>query len=231
MKKQDIIFIILLSVLFCPFFVSNSVYDTYHEFNINHGFITSFIKFSILSTIGEIIGLRIISGKYIKSDFGYIPRAIVWGFLGIGIYSAMIIFSQGVPVLLGKIGIKGAASAMSGEISILKIFVAFSISVCMNTIFAPVFMTFHKITDFHIMKNKGKMRAFIHPINFGEAFRSINWYIQWGFVFKKTIPFFWFPAHTITFLLPANLQVLFAAFLGIILGVILSIAALRKSNS
>jgi uncharacterized integral membrane protein len=44
-------------------------------------------------------------------------------------------------------------------------------------------------------------------------------------VFKKTIPLFWYPAHTITFLLPAGFQVLFAAVLGIVLGVLLSVAA------
>ena len=54
-----------------------------------------------------------------------------------------------------------------------------------------------------------------------------------GFVFKKTIPFFWIPAHTITFLLPGQYQVLFAALLGVALGIILSIAAVmsRKNNN
>lgn len=41
---------------------------------------------------------------------------------------------------------------------------------------------------------------------------------------KKTIPLFWFPAHTITFLLPGTWQVLFAAVLGVALGVILALA-------
>jgi hypothetical protein len=58
-----------------------------------------------------------------------------------------------------------------------------------------------------------------------EMFANINWKAQWGFVFKKTIPFFWYPAHTITFLLPAEQRVLFAAVLGIVLGVLLAVAA------
>jgi hypothetical protein len=49
--------------------------------------------------------------------------------------------------------------------------------------------------------------------------------VQWGFVFKKTIPLFWIPAHTLTFCLPQDLQVLFAAFCSVILGLFLSIAA------
>ena len=65
-------------------------------------------------------------------------------------------------------------------------------------------------------------------MNFGKIISELNWNVQWNFVFKKTIPFFWIPAHTITFILPGEFQVLFAALLGIALGLILSIAALKK---
>ena len=94
----------------------------------------------------------------------------------------------------------------------------------MNTIFAPVFMTFHKITDAHIAACDGSLKALVTPIPMAERFTAINWQAQWGFVFKKTIPFFWYPAHTITFLLPAEQRVLFAALLGIVLGVLLAIS-------
>ena len=55
--------------------------------------------------------------------------------------------------------------------------------------------------------------------------QEMNWKVQWEFVFKRTIPLFWYPAHTITFLLPAEMRVLFAALLGVMLGVILAVAA------
>ena len=95
----------------------------------------------------------------------------------------------------------------------------------MNSIFAPVFMTLHKITDIHIQETGGTLRGFFsRPIAFQNILANkINWNIQWGFIFKKTIPLFWYPAHTITFLLPGNYQVLFAAALGVVLGLILSI--------
>jgi ABC-type phosphate/phosphonate transport system permease subunit len=95
----------------------------------------------------------------------------------------------------------------------------------MNTLFAPVFMTFHKITDIHIAETGGSLKGFFsHPLRIRETLsKKINWDIQYGFVFAKTIPLFWYPAHTLTFLLPSTLQVLFAAFLGVALGVILSI--------
>ena len=54
---------------------------------------------------------------------------------------------------------------------------------------------------------------------------KVNWDVQWNVVFKKTIPLFWFPAHTITFILPSTFQVLFAALLGVALGLILALAS------
>jgi len=112
-----------------------------------------------------------------------------------------------------------------------KVLVAFSISVAMNTIFAPVFMTFHKITDMHILQTGGTVGGFFSRcIRMGEAFQAINWQRQWGFVFKKTIPLFWIPAHTITFILPEEWRVLFAALLGVALGVLLSLAGTKKAH-
>ena len=48
-------------------------------------------------------------------------------------------------------------------------------------------------------------------------------------ILKWTIPLFWIPAQTITFLLPEDYRVLFAAFLSIVLGVLLAIAALKSA--
>jgi len=53
---------------------------------------------------------------------------------------------------------------------------------------------------------------------------------MWNFIFKRTIPFFWIPAHTITFLLPPEFRVLFAALLGIALGLILAIGGQKATK-
>jgi len=89
-------------------------------------------------------------------------------------------------------------------------------------------MTLHKITDTHIEQHQGSLKAFLHPIRIGSIITHLNWNVQWNFVIKRTIPLFWIPAHTITFLLPEHFQVLFAALLGIALGLILSIASLKS---
>jgi hypothetical protein len=123
-------------------------------------------------------------------------------------------------------GMSDAVESFTAEaFSTQKLWVALAVSVAMNTIFAPVFMTLHKITDAHIAANGGSLRALVKPIPMAERFASINWEAQWGFVFKKTIPLFWYPAHTITFLLPSEQRVLFAALLGIALGVLLALSA------
>ncbi|MEA3318254.1 MAG: Mpv17/PMP22 family protein [Bacteroidota bacterium] len=225
MKKKDLVFIFAVIVFFSPFFLCDYVFDAYQSFNAAHGMIMSFIKFAVLATLGESIGLRIKEGVYNKKGFGLFPRVIVWGFIGVTIKLAFVIFGAGTPAFLEYVGIKGAGASMDGELTFTRVITAFSISVAINMIFAPIFMTFHKITDNHIINNGGTIKGFFTPIKFGEIIKNLDWGVQWNFVFKKTIPFFWIPAHTITFLMPAEYRVLFAAVLGIVLGVLLAVAS------
>lgn len=226
MKRKDLIFALVVVAIFLPFFLSDAVYMWYKEFNAAHGMVMSFLKFGILATLGEMLGARISTGDYLPKNFGMLPRMVVWGILGMGINMAMIIFSQGTPLFLEAMGFEDAVVSFTAQdLTWNKFWVALSVSVAMNTIFAPVFMTLHKITDAHIAECGGSLRALVTPIPMARRFEEINWKAQWGFVFKKTIPFFWYPAHTITFLLPSELRVLFAALLGIVLGVLLAVAS------
>ena len=225
MKKQDIFCILFLLALFLPFVFIPALYAGYKSFNADHAFIMAFLKFGILATVGEMLGLRIKTGQYSTPGFGILPRALVWGLLGVWIAIAMKVFAAGSPAIVQYLGVDGVVDAMKGGFSVQKLLGAFAISLLMNTAFAPVFMTIHKITDAHIVNNGGKLSALITPLPFGKLLASVNWDVQWNFVFKKTIPYFWIPAHTLTFLLPADMQVLFAALLSIVLGVLLAIAA------
>lgn len=228
MRAKDFIFILIVIAVFLPFTISDTIYNWYLSFNAEHGMVMSFIKFGILATMGELLGLRISRGVYYFEGFGVLPRAFVWGILGMGINMAFIVFSTGVPAFMGYMGMDNPSGVMAGSLTFEKVLLAFSVSVVMNSIFAPVFMTLHKITDTHIMNNGGTLKGLFTPIKMGEIMQNLNWKVQWGFVFKKTIPLFWFPAHTITFLLPGEMRVLFAALLGVLLGVILSVAARKK---
>ena len=228
MKRSDYYFLFIILALFVPFFLSDNLCESYKAFNAEHGMVMSFLKFAILSTLGEVLGLRISTGNYIRKGFGILPRALVWGILGMFINLAFIVFSTGVPAAAAYLGVSNPSGIMAGPFCIQKVLLAFAISVTLNSIFAPVFMTFHKITDTHILATGGTLRGLFTPIPMGNILQNLNWKVQWRFVFKKTIPLFWYPAHTITFLLPSEMRVLFAALLGVALGVILAIAARKK---
>ena len=231
MKKQDLYFALFLLVLIIPFVLSAELFAAYEQFNRIHGMVMSFIKFALLATLGEMLGLRIKTGMYFFSGFGILPRALVWGFLGLAIKSAFIIFASGTPLFLEYLGMNGAGAIIKGGFTADKVMVAFCISTAMNLTFAPVMMTFHKITDTHILQTGGTLRGFFSPLPVRKIITGMNWDVQWNFLLRKTIPFFWIPAHTLTFLLPPDYQVLFAAFLGLVLGVILAFASQMAHES
>lgn len=229
MKRTDLSFAVVMLAIFLPFFISPELYAWYKGFNAEHAMIMAFLKFGILATLGEMLGCRISTGNYTTPTFGVVPRMVVWGLLGVVISMAMMVFSAGIPAFIKAMGGEGLVVAFAAEgISWGKFVVALAISVMMNTFFAPVFMTFHKITDTHIAENGGSVKALFRPIDMRRHIMELNWDRQWSFIFKKTIPLFWYPAHTITFMLPGELRVLFAALLGVALGVILAIGARKK---
>jgi len=230
MKKNDLIFYAGILSVAAAFILIPPVTAWYLQFNKDHGMIMSFFKFAILATLGEIIALRIRTGEYNQPGFGIVPRMIVWGFLGLAINMAFQIFSTGGPVLLAYLGLGNAPEAMKGGFTAIKLLDAFTISATMNLIFAPVMMTLHKITDIHIANTGGTVKGLLSPIPFASIFKNMNWDVMWNFIFKRTIPFFWIPAHTITFLLPAEFRVLFAALLGIALGLILAIGSQKAAG-
>lgn len=242
MKKNDFLFIFVALAILLPFIPLPFMADLQKGFiyNSHYWLITSFLKFALLATMGEVIGLRIKTGEFNLKGFGILPRAIVWGFLGITIKLSFDIFANGIPAFLEKsCNISGIADAMKTKdisdaiangLGGTRFLAALCISTAMNVIYAPVMMTLHKITDTHIVDNGGTIGGFFKCINVGNILGRINWNVQWNFVFKKTIPFFWIPAHTITFMLPAEYRVAFAALLGIALGVILSIAAIKGKS-
>lgn len=226
MKKADWILILCVAVVAALFAIPQTrCAEGFNWATAHHPYIMAFFKFAILATLGEMLALRIREGVYNKKGFGVLPRMMVWGFLGMCIAMAMVIFKVGVPAFLGSLGWHDAATLFgAAEFTWGKLVVAFAVSVLMNSIFAPVMMTFHKCTDIHITDNGGTVRGLLRPMKMRDIFaHKVNWDMQWNFVIKKTIPLFWFPAHTITFILPANLQVLFAALLGVALGLILAI--------
>lgn len=226
LKVVGVVLAILAFFVFVP-----GALSSFKFLSTEYVYLMSFLKFAILATSGECLALRIRTGCYNSADFGILPKMIVWGGLGIFIKLAFVIFATGVPSVLATLGLGMDSNTLqSGNLG-LRVVTAFAISICMNLIFAPIMMTIHKITDLHIQDYKGKLVALLNPIDVAGILNKIDWQVMFHIVFKLTIPFFWIPAHTITFLLPSEYQVLFAAVLGIALGLILATATAEKPRA
>ena len=65
MKNSYVWAVLGVIVFFAPFFLFDSVYNVYNQWNTVNPISLAFLKFAILATFGEVLGLRIKTGKYI----------------------------------------------------------------------------------------------------------------------------------------------------------------------
>ncbi len=173
-------------------------------------YLMGMIKVGVLGTMGELLGGKIVSGRWRLRGIRLWQRALVWGFLGIVFTAVFPLFSHGADGLLGQGLLPGAGVALAA---------AFWKSFFMNVIFAFPMMTFHRYTDTLI--GKGTLFS-LHP-DTASVFAGIDWRNMFSIVAPSCI-WFWIPAQTVTFLLPAEYRVMSAAFLAIVLGFILGMA-------
>lgn len=219
--KIDLLGISALIALFAFLLVPTSK-DIFIKASQSHTYIMAFAKFAVLATMGELLAMRILDNRW-SCPVGLLWRMVIWGLLGILIALVFFLFATGVAGALQKgllpsLGLEGFGS---------KFGFAFFTSTLMNLLFAPTFMAFHRITDTYIDMGQGKLNRIIH-LKFSEVLEQIDWNSFIKVVILKTIPFFWIPAHTITFLLPSEHRVLVAAILSIALGGILAMAKKKK---
>jgi len=186
-----------------------------------HPYALGFVKFALLATMGELLALRIVAGVW-KQPPGLVWRAAVWGFLGIVIVLVFDVFGSGVTSAVKK----GLLPVGDGETA--RVMTAFWISTLLNLVFAPTMMAFHRITDTYLDLAGGDL-AKIRGVSLCNVVSHIDWQGFISFVLVTTIPLFWIPAHTITFLLPPEYRVIMAAFLSIALGAILAFAKRRPA--
>ncbi|MCF7925289.1 MAG: hypothetical protein K9L26_02045 [Candidatus Izimaplasma sp.] len=168
--------------------------------------IMSFIKFFFLASIGDIIGYRLQVGTW-QMPPKIIHKAVVWGIIGVVIYLMFQIYPNGVKTLQ-------ANNILPWENSIFAF--ALFVSIIINYTFAPTMMSLHRISDTYL----NSLKSNHHP-KLRDIINGINWGNFYQITLFRTIPFFWIPAHTITFLLPEAYRIIFAASLGIILGILL----------
>ena len=168
--------------------------QTYLNWVTQNPLLSAAIQFAILGTLGEIISYSIQKKKIAIpcSWWQLLFKGIAWAILGI-------------VIKYGFAGMKGFTQALLDH-QLLPAFLgyglgwAFAVSVFTNVLFGPQMMAFHRLEDNLILGRRG--------------FQGIT--TAW-----KTLIWFWIPAHTITFLLPADLQIGLAAIWSLVLGIIM----------
>lgn len=183
----------------------------------SYPYIMGFFKFAILATMGELLALRLAQRSW-KRPVGIGYKFIVWGIIGMLITYMFSFFSAGVSAMLGK--------STFGSSLLSTIYTAFLTSVIMNLTFGIVFMGMHRISDTYIETWVNGAKP-----SYQEVIQTIDWDAFITIVVSKTIPLFWIPAHTITFSLPTHYRVVVAAYLSIILGVILVYSIRTKKTN
>lgn len=187
------------------------------EFTGAHPYIGGFIKFLILATMGDLLGIRLIKGDYFIPQ-GVIQKALNWGVIGMMATLMFTLFMGGASAaqqagLLPFAGV-GLAQAFFG-------------SAAMNLTFGPMMMFFHRIVDLWIDSFYEKNKK----ATLGSLVDKIDWHSLVEFSWAKTCLFFWIPAHTIVFMLPSQYRVLVSAFLSIALGLLLAFAKKEKAKA
>ncbi|AUD63854.1 hypothetical protein BK010_09725 [Tenericutes bacterium MO-XQ] len=218
MKIKDMMWVFILVVIslfvFLP--MTNSIFV---NLTTSYPYFMGFLKTMILASMGEILVKRIRTGYYFK-DPGVYLKALVWGFLGMAFAFVFPLFDGGIKAVFNE-------QVIFENVFLNNLIYAFMISFSMNVIFAPTFMMFHRFSDTYIDLAEGSMKKLAH-IEFHGVVKKIDYQFFFSFVIIKTIPFFWIPAHTITFMLPSQYRVLMASYLSIILGILLSIKNKEK---
>ena len=206
MKKDYIISIIVFVLTSVLIFVVTR--DFFLDFANEYKLLGGFIKFFVLASIGDFIALRIKSKEWQIPSY-ILLKAVVWGLIGVVIVLMFTIYPIGIETLQEQ-----KILPFEGN----SFFFALFVSVIMNYTFAPTMMAFHRVTDTFLNMRKNNKHVSIK-----ESIGSVNWKEFINFTIFKTIPFFWIPAHTITFILPEEYRIIFAAILGIFLGLILGV--------
>ncbi len=204
----DILWVLSLLII-TALLVLPQTHEVFIQLTFSYPYLLGFIKFAVLATMGELLALRLANGAWIRPD-GMIFKIVVWGLIGVLITYMFSFYSKGVSAMMEQENMSPGNSPLS------TVYTALLTSVIMNLTFGIVFMAMHRMSDTYI-----EMRFNHKKPSLKELIQTIHWDAFISFVVFKTIPLFWIPAHTITFTLPSYYRVVVAAYLSIILGVIL----------
>ncbi len=174
--------------------------NEYAEWVRQNPLLSAAIQFAILGTVGEILSFCLQKKKAALpcNYFQLLCKALGWALLG-------------VIIKYGFAGMKGFTRALLDHGLLPGYFSdglgwAIGLSTLTNLLFGPQMMFFHRLEDNLIMGERG--------------FRGLErawWTLIW----------FWIPAHTVTFVLPAEYQIGLAALWSVVLGLIMGLSRKR----
>jgi hypothetical protein len=180
-----------------------------------HPYMGGFVKFSILASMGDLLGGRILNDKW-EFPEGFLMKAVVWGVLGMMTTLAFTVFTLGAAEAqyIGRLPFAGSvlANAVFG-------------SIIMNATFGPMLYVYHKfgnlfVEAFYENKKSKSRDAFSLKTMAGK----VDWYNLVSFSWLNNCICIWMPCHTLVFLLPMEYRVLASAFLSILLGVLVAVS-------
>lgn len=218
MKMKDVLWGFLVIGL-SLFVILPDTNPLFIQMTTDYPYLMGFVKTMILASMGEMLVKRIKTGSYLK-DSGLWMKAIVWGLLGMTFVFVFPLFDHGVHAIFND-------QTIFENAFFNALFYALMVSLTMNVIFAPTFMMLHRVTDTYIHLSSGSPRK-LKDVKLNDVIDHIDFKFFFSYVIFKTIPFFWIPAHTITFMLPATYRVLMASYLSIVLGILMSIKKTSK---
>ncbi|MGM9973633.1 MAG: hypothetical protein ACI33K_06305 [Clostridiaceae bacterium] len=210
MKKGDFLWALAL-LLWIVVLIVPSSREVFISITEAYPYIGGFFKFAVLATMGDLLGVRVLKGKW-RIPSGVLWRALIWGIIGMMVTLVFTVFMGGAQAAQasGKLPFSGSVLAQ-----------AFFGSAIMNVTFGPMMMVFHRFTDLYIdMRYEDKNKK----ITLKNMIARIDWNGVVGFSWLKACPFFWIPAHTLVFLLSDQYRVIVSAFLSIALGLLLAVA-------
>jgi len=209
---------ILAWILILVFPVTRAEFITFTSEQV---YVGGFLKFFILASMGDMLGLRIVNGEW-KFPQGFIYKAIIWGILGVMITLMFTVFFQGVEGAM----VKGILPWNGSRLAL-----AFFGSFIMNTTFGPMMYVYHKFGDMLIdMIYEKRKHELTGKITIEAMIDRVDWQRLVRFSWIKSCLLIWVPLHTIVFLLPMEYRVLMSAFLSIILGILVAITKINTSE-
>lgn len=200
-SKSSFIFDLMAIVYFCLASVAFILVGTrYHAAPIimGHPYFLAFMKFACLATFGESLRRRIATKSWALPHM--VQRFVTWGFWGIWIAFAFQLASIGVQHVTGR------------DHGFLY---ALVVSLWLNILSGYGFFMMLS----HFVADKMIDGQWMMP----WQYLGIATLTRWARVVLLCLVFFWLPAHTLTFMLPPTWRVVFAAYLSIFLGALLSL--------